>query len=166
MAIVLPEGGVYEDKWGTKRQFENSVHIIKINKSDMHCYNICAHNWVVHSLLVKRILKINTLKLSYKHTLPLPSSLSVNRPIWGKSLNVSKQITPAARSLAIHTWSCLTKRGRVLLFSPVFLSTRQIKACSWDLESLAAVQRGQEVTRKLTLAEQTQKTQTAWRAEQ
>ena len=44
-------------------------------------------------------------------------------------------MTPAARSLAIHTWSCFTKRGRVLLFSPVFLSTRQIKAYIRDVKS-------------------------------
>lgn len=85
----------------------------------------------------------------------LPSSRSVNRPIWGKSLKVSKQMTPAARSLAIHTWSCLTKRGRVLLFSPVFLSTRQIKACSQDLKSLnhSPDKARREIKKKL-LAEQ------------
>lgn len=44
-------------------------------------------------------------------------------------------MTPAARSLAMHTCSCFTKRGRILLFSPVFLSTRQIKACRQDLNS-------------------------------
>lgn len=59
----------------------------------------------------------------------LPSSLKVKRPIWGKSLNVSRQIVPAVRKRAMQTWSCFTKRGRVLLFSPVFLSTKQIKAC-------------------------------------
>lgn len=75
-----------------------------------------------------------------------PSSLRVNRPIWGKSLKVSRQMTPAARSLAMHTWSCLTNRGRVLLFSPVFLSTRQIKACRWDLQRFQLqIQRVQSV---------------------
>lgn len=59
----------------------------------------------------------------------LPSSLKVKRPIWGKSLNVSRQIVPAVLKRAMQTWSCFTKRGRVLLFSPVFLSTKQIKAC-------------------------------------
>lgn len=63
----------------------------------------------------------------YAHT---PSSRKVNRPIWGKSLNVSRQMVPAVRRRAMHTWSCFTNRGRVLLFSPVFLSTRQIKACT------------------------------------
>lgn len=37
-------------------------------------------------------------------------------------------MVPAVRKRAMQTWSCLTNRGRVLLFSPVFLSTRQIKA--------------------------------------
>lgn len=59
----------------------------------------------------------------------LPSSLKVKRPIWGKSLNVSRQMVPAVLKRAMQTWSCFTKRGRVLLFSPVFLSTKQIKAC-------------------------------------
>lgn len=58
----------------------------------------------------------------------LPSSRKVNRPIWGNSLKVSRQMVPAVRRRAMQTWSCLTNRGRVLLFSPVFLSTRQIKA--------------------------------------
>lgn len=78
----------------------------------------------------------------------LPSSLSVNRPIWGKSLKVSKQMTPAARSLAMHTCSCFTKRGRILLFSPVFLSTRQIKACRWDIKKSTAVQRNHVLTQR------------------
>lgn len=39
-------------------------------------------------------------------------------------------MVPAVRKRAMHTWSCFTNRGRVLLFSPVFLSTRQIKACT------------------------------------
>lgn len=38
-------------------------------------------------------------------------------------------MVPAVRRRAMHTWSCFTNRGRVLLFSPVFLSTIQIKAC-------------------------------------
>lgn len=58
----------------------------------------------------------------------LPSSLKVKRPIWGKSLKVSRQMVPAVLKRAMHTWSCFTKRGRVLLFSPDFLSTKQIKA--------------------------------------
>lgn len=56
------------------------------------------------------------------------SSRSVNRPICGKSLNCSRQINPEHSILIIATWSCFTKRGRVLDFSPVFLSTRQIRA--------------------------------------
>lgn len=58
----------------------------------------------------------------------LPSSRRVNRPIWGNSLKVSRQMVPAVRRRAMQTWSCFTNRGRVLLFSPVFLSTIQIKA--------------------------------------
>lgn len=58
-----------------------------------------------------------------------PSSRKVNRPIWGNSLKVSRQMVPAVRRRAMQTWSCFTNRGRVLLFSPVFLSTIQIKAC-------------------------------------
>ncbi len=38
-------------------------------------------------------------------------------------------MVPDVLRRAMHTWSCLTKRGRVLLLSPVFLSTIQIKAC-------------------------------------
>lgn len=64
----------------------------------------------------------------------LPSSRKVNRPIWGKSLKVSRQMVPAVRRRAMQTWSCLTNRGRVLLLSPVFLSTRQIKACRRNKE--------------------------------
>jgi len=74
---------------------------------------------------------LNVYTHTHTHT---PSSRSVKRPIWGKSLKVSRQMTPLARNLAMHTWSCFTKRGRVLLFSPVFLSTRQIKACGRDLK--------------------------------
>lgn len=62
----------------------------------------------------------------------LPSSRKVNRPIWGNSLKVSRQMVPAVRRRAMQTWSCFTNRGRVLLFSPVFLSTIQIKACQGD----------------------------------
>lgn len=58
----------------------------------------------------------------------LPSSLSVNLPICGNNLNCSKQMTPAHSILMIATWSCLTKRGLVFDFSPVFLSMRHIKA--------------------------------------
>ena len=68
----------------------------------------------------------------------LPSSRKVNRPIWGNSLNVSRQMSPpttSRRTMAI--WSCLTKRGRTRFFSPVFLSIKQIKAWkgqinNWD----------------------------------
>lgn len=66
----------------------------------------------------------------YNH-FDLPSSRSVNRPIWGKSLNVSMQIMPPFTSiLAITTWSCLTNLGNICFFSPVFLSSRQRKACN------------------------------------
>lgn len=48
--------------------------------------------------------------------LHLPSSRSVNRAIWGNSLNVSRQITPAVWSLAITTWSCLTNLHRPVIY--------------------------------------------------
>lgn len=63
-----------------------------------------------------------------KHNRYLLSSLSVNRPIWGNSLNCSKQITPAHSILIIATWSCFTNLGLVFDFSAVFLSTRQMSA--------------------------------------
>lgn len=72
----------------------------------------------------------------------LPSSLKVNRPIWGNSLKVSRQMVPAVRRRAMQTWSCLTNRGRVLLFSPVFLSTRQIKVCRQNAETECQMIRG------------------------
>lgn len=68
-------------------------------------------------------------KVTFGKNVHSPSSRKVKRPIWGKSLKVSRQMVPAVLRRAMHTWSCLTKRGRVLLLSPVFLSTRQIKAC-------------------------------------
>lgn len=58
----------------------------------------------------------------------LLSSLKVKRPICGNSLNCSRHITPAHSILIMATCSCLTNRGLVLLFSPVFLSTRHINA--------------------------------------
>lgn len=82
---------------------------------------------VLHELTVLgwRVYFRHTNKHQFKG---LPSSLKVNRPIWGKSLKVSRQMVPAVLKRAMHTWSCFTKRGRVLLFSPDFLSTKQIKA--------------------------------------
>lgn len=62
------------------------------------------------------------------------SSRSVNRPICGNSLNCSRQISPEHSILIIATWSCLTNRGRVFDFSPVFLSTKHIRACNRERE--------------------------------
>jgi len=61
-------------------------------------------------------------------TLDLLSSLSVKRPIWGNSLNCSRQIIPEHSIRIIATWSCFTNRGRVFDLSPVFLSTKQMRA--------------------------------------
>lgn len=60
----------------------------------------------------------------------LLSSLKVNLPIWANFLKGSRQMTPAHSILMMATWSCFTKRGRVFDFSPVFLSTKQIRACT------------------------------------
>lgn len=79
--------------------------------------------WWTHSLRLR------------KQSLNPPSSRSVNLPIWGKSLNGSKQTAPPLISnLTMAIWSCLMNRGRWPRdFSPVFLSTTQIKA--WRAES-------------------------------
>lgn len=61
--------------------------------------------------------------------LHLLSSLNVNLPIWANFLKGSKQMTPAHSILMIATWSCFTKRGLVFDFSPVFLSTKHMRAC-------------------------------------
>lgn len=123
MAMVLPEGGVYREV-RDKREIQNWSFLT---------HKLLCIKWArpscTSSISIYRKIPADQDAKNFFHELFPPSSLRVNRPIWGKSLKVSKQMIPAARSLAMHTWSCLTKRGRVLLFSPVFLSTRQIKAC-------------------------------------
>lgn len=57
----------------------------------------------------------------------VPSSLSVNLPICGKSANFSIQTTPVVRSLAIAMLSCLMNLGLSFCLFPVFLSTNAIK---------------------------------------
>ena len=59
----------------------------------------------------------------------LPSSLRVNRPICGKSANLSIHITPAVCRRASATWSCLINLGLCDDFLPVFLSIRAIRLC-------------------------------------
>lgn len=60
--------------------------------------------------------------MSHFPILPSPSSLSVKRAIWGKSLKFSTQMTPAACRVAITTWSCFTNLGFLEIFFPVFRS--------------------------------------------
>lgn len=77
------------------------------------------------------ICKKKKLKLEIKYLKVinnLLSSRNVKRPIWGKSLNCSKQINPEHSTRIIATWSCLTNLGRVFDLSPLFLSTRHIRA--------------------------------------
>ena len=65
-----------------------------------------------------------------------PSSRNVNLPSWGWSLKVSIQMGWWASNLTIAIWSCLINLGRVLDFSLVFLSTRQIRVfiLTWERE--------------------------------
>ena len=82
---------------------------------------------IVLPIIMRDMSKLD-LYVSDKRMFVIPSSLRVNRPIWGKSLNGSIQITPAASRRIIAIWSCLTNRGRTFDFSLVFLSTRQMSA--------------------------------------
>lgn len=64
----------------------------------------------------------------------LPSSRNVNRPICGKSLNVSKHTEPSIScNLTMATWSCLINLG-FLVLSPVFLSIRAISIYRKQIE--------------------------------
>lgn len=81
--------------------------------------------------LICKLIRKNLLKnQDFNLNLNLLSSRSVKRPICGKSLNCSRQIIPEHSILIIATWSCFTNLGRVFDFSPVFLSTKQIRACN------------------------------------
>ena len=72
------------------------------------------------------LVRVYLFTSKHKHR---PSSRRVKRPICGKSLNVSRQISPPLTSiLAIAIWSCFTNLGFICVFSPVFLSMMQISA--------------------------------------
>ena len=68
----------------------------------------------------------------------VPSSLSVNRPIWGKSANFSMQMTPLVCSRAIAICSCLMNRGRSFCGLPDFLSTSAINFCQRESSRISA----------------------------
>ena len=61
-----------------------------------------------------------------------PSSRSVKRAICGKSLKVSRQMTPAVCSSAIITWSCLTNLGLFVATFPVLRSINAFSCCNQD----------------------------------
>ena len=104
----------------TEWQYAPQLLIMSITAFTLFLFIICT---------TERLFRcLHTLSNGWPPGSNLPSSRKVNRPIWGNSLKVSRQIVPAVRKRAMQTWSCLTNRGRVLLFSPVFLSTKQIKA--------------------------------------
>lgn len=69
------------------------------------------------------------LSINVNGILTVPSSLSVNLPICGKSVNFSMQTTPVVCSLAIATLSCLMNLGLSFCLFPVFLSSNAIKCC-------------------------------------
>ena len=73
------------------------------------------------------LLFMKSQKSVFKMMPNTPSSLSVNLPSCGCSLNVSMQMTSSAANLTMAIWSCFTKRGLVFDFSPVFLSTYKNK---------------------------------------
>lgn len=106
---------------GNKFQHFSNGNGFPWNTSKVHI-----HETQIHRTDIKLQIQV---KVTFGKNVHSPSSRKVKRPIWGKSLKVSRQMVPAVLRRAMHTWSCLTKRGRVLLLSPVFLSTRQIKAC-------------------------------------
>ena len=66
-------------------------------------------------------------KINTNGIVTVPSSLSVNLPICGKSANFSIQTTPDVCSLAIAMLSCLMNLGLSFCLFPVFLSTNAIK---------------------------------------
>ena len=89
--------------------------------------------------------ELATLKNKTPNIFYVPSSLRVNRPNCGWSLKVSMQMVSSATNRTIAIWSCLINRGRVLDFSPVFLSTKQmiafsvtssVIACKWRTNCL------------------------------
>lgn len=85
-----------------------------------------------NTLPIAIVLSVINIKLFIRNiflTIYLLSSLRVNLPICGNSLNCSKQIIPEHSILIIATWSCLTNLGRDFDLSPVFLSTKQMRAC-------------------------------------
>ena len=89
----------------------------------------CFQQLLVQRLRWSNLLENFLLSINVNGILTVPSSLSVNLPICGKSVNFSMQTTPVVCSLAIATLSCLMNLGLSFCLFPVFLSSNAIKCC-------------------------------------
>lgn len=124
MAIVWP--GMIEDQWTLSLMFDLRTSTYK---GQMKIY--FQQHQALSNNNCDELKTVSTYELRWtRMKLDSQSSLSVNLPICGKSLNGSRQIIPprtSNRTMAI--WSCLMNLGLIVDFSLVFLSIRQIKAC-------------------------------------